>query len=168
MTEHVIIVDEKDNQIGIGEKLETHRLAKLHRAFSIFIFNSKGHMMLQKRAITKYHGGGLWTNACCGHPRPNEDLMAAMKRRLREEMGFECKLEKMFDYIYKVPLDKGMNEHEFLHVYKGVYDGVPKLTPEEADGWKWSSLQDLREDVKSDPEIYTPWFKLSIERINLG
>ena len=165
MIEHVILVDEKDKQIGIGEKLETHRLAKLHRAFSILIYNTKGEMMLQLRAKTKYHGGGLWTNACCGHPRPGETVEQAASRRLKEEMGFECKLEKMFDYIYKVPLDKGMHEHEFLHVYKGIYDGVPKLNPEEADGWKWISMRDLKEDTKKNPENYTPWFKLSLERL---
>jgi len=165
MIEHVILVDEQDNQIGIGEKLETHQLAKLHRAFSIFIYNSKGNMMLQLRAKTKYHGGGLWTNACCGHPRPGEDLMAAMKRRLREEMGFECQLTKMLDYIYKVPLDKGMHEHEFLHVYKGTYDGIPKLNPEEADGWKWMPIEDIKADIKKYPENYTPWFKLSMEKV---
>jgi len=165
MIEHVILVDEKDNQIGIGEKLETHRLAKLHRAFSILIYNTKGDMMLQLRAKTKYHGGGLWTNACCGHPRPGEDLMAAMKRRLREEMGFECSLTKMLDYIYKVPLDKGMHEHEFLHVYKGIYDGVPKLNPEEANNWKLISMKELREDIKKNAQNYTPWFKLSMEKL---
>ncbi len=165
MIEHIILVDKEDMQVGVGEKLDTHRKGILHRAFSVFIFNSKGEMMLQKRAVTKYHGGGLWTNACCGHPRPGEDLMAAMKRRLKEEMGFECKLEKMFDYIYKVDLDKGMMEHEFLHVYKGVFDGVPKLNPEEADDWKWMSLQDVKSDVKNNPDMYTPWFKLSLERL---
>lgn len=165
MIEHVILVDEKDNPIGIGEKLEVHRLAKLHRAFSILIYNSKGKMMLQLRAKTKYHGGGLWTNACCGHPRPGEDLMAAMTRRLREEMGFECQLTKMLDYIYKVPLDKGMHEHEFLHVYKGTYDGTPKLNPEEADGWKWMPVDDIKADIMMHPENYTPWFKLSMDRL---
>lgn len=165
MTEFVILVDEKDNQIGTGEKLDTHRQAKLHRAFSIFVFNSKGEMMLQLRAKTKYHGGGLWTNVCCGHPRPGEPVEQAAIRRLKEEMGFECQLTKIFDYIYKVPLDKDMNEHEFLHVFKGTFDGVPKLNPEEADDWKWISMNDLREDMKKNPQNYTPWFKLSMERL---
>jgi isopentenyl-diphosphate delta-isomerase len=165
MTENVILVDENDSQIGIGEKLETHRLAKLHRAFSVLIYNTKGEMMLQLRAKTKYHGGGLWTNACCGHPRPNEDLMAAMKRRLGEEMGFECELKKVFDYVYMVPLDKGMNEHEFLHVYKGIYDGIPNLNRDEAEGWKWISMKELRKDIKNNPQNYTPWFRLSMEKL---
>jgi isopentenyl-diphosphate delta-isomerase len=165
MTEFVILVDEKDNQIGTGEKLDTHKKGILHRAFSIIIYNTKGEMMLQLRAKTKYHGGGLWTNACCGHPRPGEDLMAAMKRRLREEMGFECELTKMFEYIYQVKLDKGMTEHEFLHVFKGTFDGVPNLNPEEADDWKWISMKDLKTDMKKNPQNYTPWFKLSMARL---
>jgi isopentenyl-diphosphate delta-isomerase len=165
MTEFVILVDEKDNQIGTGEKLETHRQAKLHRAFSILIYNSKGEMMLQLRAKTKYHGGDLWTNVCCGHPRPGEAVEQAAHRRLKEEMGFDCPLTKIFDYIYKVSLDKGMNEHEFLHVFKGIFDGVPKLNPEEADDWKWVSMKDLREDMGKNPQNYTPWFKLSMEKI---
>ena len=163
MTEVVILVDEKDKQVGVGEKLETHRKGILHRGFSVFIFNSKGEMMLQKRAMTKYHGAGLWSNACCGHPRPNEDLMVAMKRRLREEMGFGCELQRMFEYVYKVNLDKGMMEHEFLHVYKGVFDGTPKVNPEEADDWKWISMEELRDDLKKHFEKYSAWFKLSLK-----
>ncbi len=166
MNEEVILVNKEDKELGAGEKLDIHRKGLLHRAFSIFIFNSKGEMMLQKRALTKYHGAGLWSNACCGHPRPNEDLIAAMKRRLMEEMGFECVFERMFDYIYQVKLDKGMMEHEFLHVYKGVFDGIPKINPEEADGWKWISMAELREDIKKHPDKYSPWFKLSLERLN--
>lgn len=164
MTEFVVLVDEKDKQIGTGEKLETHRKGILHRGFSIFIFNSKGEMMLQKRAMTKYHCAGLWSNACCGHPRPNEGLMAAMRRRLREEMGFDCNLERMFEFIYEVKLDKGMMEHEFLHVYKGVFDGSPKVNPEEADDWKWVSVNLLREDMRKNPSMYSPWFKLAMEK----
>ncbi len=165
MNELVILVDEKDNQIGTGEKLETHRKGILHRAFSIFVFNSKGEMMLQKRASTKYHSGGLWTNICCGHQRPTETLENAAKRRLMEENGFQCELTKMFEYIYKVELDKGMTEHEFLHVFKGVFDGVPTLNPEEADDWKWISLSDLKKDLKENPGKYAPWFKLSMKRL---
>jgi isopentenyl-diphosphate delta-isomerase len=166
MREEVILVDDKDRQVGAGEKLDTHRKGILHRGFSIFIFNSKGEMMLQKRAMMKYHGAGLWSNACCGHPRPGEDLMSAMKRRLREEMGFECKLERMFDFIYKVQLDKGMMEHEFLHVYKGIFDGVPKVNPDEADDWKWVSMDDLRKDMGENPDSYSAWFKLSMEKLD--
>ena len=165
MTEQVILVDETDNQVGVGEKLETHQQGKLHRAFSIIIFNSKGEMMLQQRAKSKYHCGGLWTNTCCGHPRPSEDLLDAMKRRLQEEMGFTCDLTKMFEYRYTVKFDNGLTENEFLHVYRGTFDGNPVVNPEEADDWNWISLQNVREDVKNHPDRYTHWFKLSLERI---
>ena len=161
----VILVDNKDNQIGVGEKLEIHRQGKLHRAFSIFVFNSKGDMMLQLRAKSKYHCGGLWTNTCCSHPRPGETLESATKRRLKEEMGFGCELKELFSYIYKVDCKNGLTEHEFLHVFKGIYDGNPKINSEEADGWKWMPVSDVKADVKKHPEQYTPWFKLSLERI---
>ncbi len=165
MIEQIILVDKKDNQVGVGEKLDVHIKGSLHRAFSVFIFNSKGEMMLQKRAVTKYHGGGLWTNTCCGHPRPGEDVVSAAMRRLKEEMGFSCYLQKMFDYVYKVKLDKGMTEHEFLHVYRGTFDGKPVLNSAEADGWKWVDVKELKNDIKTNPEIYTPWFKLSMEKL---
>jgi isopentenyl-diphosphate delta-isomerase len=165
MIEQIILVDKNDNQVGVGEKLDVHIKGSLHRAFSVFIFSSKGEMMLQKRAVTKYHGGGLWTNTCCGHPRPGEDVRSAAMRRLKEEMGFSCYLQKMFDYVYKVKLDKGMTEHEFLHVYRGTYDGTPVLNPLEADGWKWVNVQELKNDIKTNPETYTPWFKLSMEKL---
>ncbi len=165
MIEQIILVDKNDNQVGVGEKLDVHIKGSLHRAFSVFIFNSKGELMLQKRAVTKYHGGGLWTNTCCGHPRPDEDVRSAAMRRLKEEMGFSCYLQKMFDYVYKVKLDKGMTEHEFLHVFRGTYDGKPVLNPLEADGWKWVDVKELKNDIKKNPGIYTPWFKLSMEKL---
>ena len=165
MTEQIILVDKEDQQVGTGEKIDVHKKGLLHRAFSVWVFNSKRELMLQQRAKTKYHSGGLWTNTCCGHPRPGESVLTAAKRRLNEEMGFECDLAKMFDYIYKVPLDKGMNEHEFLHVYKGVFNGIPRPNPEEADSWKWVSVEEVRADIKKHPENYTPWFKLSMEKI---
>ena len=161
----IILVDENDNQVGVGEKLEVHRQGRLHRAFSIFVFSSKGELMLQLRATSKYHCGGLWTNTCCSHPRPGETLENAAKRRLKEEMGFNCELKEIFDYIYRVECSNGLIEHEFLHVFKGFYDGEPKVSPEEADGWKWMPLSAVRADVKKHPENYTSWFKLSLERI---
>jgi len=164
MSEHVILVDEKDNQIGTAEKLDAHKKGVLHRAFSIIVFNSNGEMMLQQRAKTKYHSGGLWTNTCCGHPRPNEDLLTAAHRRLKEENGFDCELAKLFEYTYQVKLDKRLTENEFLHVFKGVFDGVPKLNPEEAADWKWISMEDLRKDIELHPENYTQWFKLTLDK----
>jgi len=163
--ESLILVDEKDNQVGTCEKLAAHQQGKLHRAFSILVFNSKGEMMLQRRAKTKYHCGDLWTNTCCGHPRPGEDLLAAARRRLKEEMGFDCELHKLFDYIYKVKLDNGMTEYEFLHVYKGIFDGVPKINPEEADDWKWADVGRIRKAVSLNPIEYSPWFRLTLERL---
>jgi len=165
MREEVILVDAHDEQVGTAEKLDAHRKGILHRAFSILIFNSKGEMMLQQRAKTKYHCGGLWSNACCGHPRPGETVEKAAKRRLMEEMSFVCELSKIFEYVYRVKLDKGMNEHEFLHVYKGVFDGVPKLNPVEADDWKWMDVNELKKDVNLNPKNYSPWFKLTLERL---
>ena len=162
--EHVILVDSNDNPLGIMEKMEAHKNAVLHRAFSVFLFNSNGEMMLQLRAKGKYHSGGLWTNACCGHPKPNESVKEAAQRRLHEEMGIKCGLDKVFHYIYKTPFSNGLTEHEFLHVFKGTAEKEPTLNPQEAEGWKWISIKDIYEDVKRHPERYTAWFKISLEK----
>jgi len=121
--EQVILVNEQDEQVGIMEKMQAHREGKLHRAFSVFIFNNKREMLLQQRALNKYHSGGLWTNACCSHPKPNESTEAAAKRRLKEELGFETTLEKNFDFTYKADFENGLTEYEFDHVFSGVYNG---------------------------------------------
>ncbi|VVB81817.1 Isopentenyl-diphosphate Delta-isomerase [uncultured archaeon] len=163
--ESVILVDENDKELGVGEKLETHQRALLHRAFSILVFNSKGEMMLQQRAKSKYHCGGLWSNACCGHPRPGESLADAAKRRLREEMGFECALQEIKTFIYKVKFDNGLTEHEFLHVFKGLFDGFPKINPAEADDWKWIGMQELKNDIEQNPDKYSYWFKLILRKL---
>ena len=147
--EEIILVDEKDNEVGIGEKLKVHREGKLHRAFSIFIFNPKGEMLLQKRAKTKYHSLGLWTNTCCSHPRPNELLVEAIYRRLKEEMGINCDLKKIFSFVYKADLGE-MTEYEFDHVFIGKFDENPYLNKEEAEDWKWISPGELKKDVKEN------------------
>jgi isopentenyl-diphosphate delta-isomerase len=165
MVEQIILVDEKDTQVGIGEKLDVHQKGLLHRAFSIFIYNSKGEMMLQKRAKSKYHCGGLWTNTVCGHPRPGESLDQAAVRRLYEEMGFRCSLTKVLEYRYTVKFDNGLTENEFLHVYKGFFDGIPKVNPGEADDWKWINVDVLKKDLRENPDNYTYWFKLSMEKL---
>lgn len=162
--EEVILVDENNNQIGTAEKIYAHRHALLHRAFSILIFNKEGEMLLQERASTKYHSGGLWTNACCGHTRPNEPLINAAHRRLGEEMGFDCPLEERFHFIYKVPLDNELSEHEYLTVFKGEYNGNIRPNPEEADGYQWISMQKLKEELETHPKQFTFWFKLIMER----
>lgn len=158
--DEVILVDDKDNQIGTKEKLKAHEDADLHRAFSIFIFNNKGDVMLQRRAITKYHSGGLWTNTCCSHPRPNETTDKAAHRRLREEMGFDCPLTEVFSFIYKVPLDHGLTEHEFDHVFTGIFEDTPIINGDEVEEWKWISPADLIEDMETRPKAYTFWFNL--------
>ena len=165
MEEKVIFVDEYDNEIGKGEKMAAHREGKLHRSFSIFIFNSKSEMLLQKRAKSKYHSGGLWTNTCCGHPRPGEKTQEAAARRLKEEMGFDCDLQEILQFTYKVKLDHGLWEHEFDHAFYGVYDGEIHPNPEEADGFKWVERTALLQDVKEHPERYTEWFKIVLERV---
>jgi len=162
--ENIILVDEKDNEIGIGEKLKVHQEGKLHRAFSIFIFNSKGEMLLQQRARTKYHSPNLWTNACCSHPRPNETLRDATKRRLKEEMGIETELKEVFSFIYKAKIGD-LIEHEFDHVFIGRFDGKVKPNKEEVGDWKWAEPEELRKDIKENPEKYTYWFKMVLGRV---
>lgn len=159
MEEYVILVDEKDNQIGTEEKMQAHKEGKLHRAFSVFVFNSRGQMMLQKRAKSKYHSGGLWTNTCCSHPRLGEDVKAAATRRLKEEMGFTCELKKLYGFIYKTGFENGLMEHELDHVFVGNFNGQPKINAEEVGEWKWIDLNDLKKDMGKNTQNYTFWFK---------
>ena len=156
----VILVDEKDQPIGTMGKLEVHQKALLHRAFSVFIFNEKGEMLLHKRADKKYHSGGLWTNACCSHPRPGEETLTAAQLRLQEEMGFKTELKKAFDFIYKAPFDNGLTEHELDHVMIGYYDENPKINKEEVEDFKWMKLEDVLTDMNEHPNQYTEWFKI--------
>lgn len=159
MHEQLILVNEKDESVGFQEKLKAHELGQLHRAFSIFVFNSAGQLMLQKRALGKYHCGGLWSNTCCGHPRPKEELSEAVHRRLQEEMGFDCVLNDVFEFVYRVKFANGLWEHEYVHIFFGQYDKAPTINPEEADDWKWIDLEELKKDIKLNPEQYTYWFK---------
>lgn len=163
--EKVILVDENDQPVGEMEKLEAHLQARLHRAFSVFVFNDQNELMLQQRAFTKYHSPGLWTNTCCSHPRPGEDLFQAARRRLIEEMGFECSLEKIFDFIYRAELDQGITEHEFDHVLIGRFNGLPVVNPDEVAQWKWMSLDDLQKDLSENPHHYTVWFRIAFDRV---
>lgn len=165
MKEYVILVDENDNEIGLEEKLKAHEDAKLHRAFSIFIFNSKGEMLLQQRACDKYHSGCLWTNATCSHPRPGEKVEQAAHRRLLEEMGFDTELKKAFHFIYKAEFDHGLTEHELDHVFIGYYDGMINLNFEEADDYKWIDLESLQKEMMKSPYNYTVWFKIALDRV---
>lgn len=163
--EQVILVNTNDQPTGTEEKIRAHELALLHRAFSVFVFNSKGELMLQRRALHKYHSPGLWTNTCCSHPRPGEETTQAAHRRLKEEMGFDCPLEWTFSFIYKAPFDNGLTEHEFDHVFFGTYDEEPQINPEEVAEWKWVSMEMLLHDVQLNPRHYTIWFKIALEKI---
>ncbi len=164
-TEKVILVDENDLATGEMEKMEAHQKAVLHRAFSVFIFNNNHELMLQQRALSKYHSPGLWTNTCCSHPRPTENTDAAAHRRLMEEMGFDCEIHKIFDFIYKAKLDQGLTEHEFDHVFAGTFNANPKINHAEVESWKWMHLDDIAADMELDPEKYTVWFKIAFERV---
>ena len=162
-TEKVILVDENDNQVGVMPKLEAHQKGLLHRAFSVFIFNSKYELLLQKRASSKYHSGGLWTNTCCSHPREGEEILDAAKRRLIEEMGIDTSLRKVHDFIYKAELDNDLTEHEFDHVLYGIYNEDPIINKDEADDFKWIDMDSLNEDIKTNGNNYTIWFKIAFE-----
>lgn len=160
MKEDVILVNERDEPQGLMEKMEAHEKGMLHRAFSVFVFNDKNQLLLQQRALTKYHSGGLWTNTCCSHPRSEESVLEAAHRRLQEEMGFDCELKKLTDFIYRAELDKGLIEHEFDHVFVGTWDGTPVLNTEEVASYTWMDVEELEADIASRPELYTVWFKI--------
>lgn len=162
--EQVVLVDEQDNPIGLMEKIEAHEKAVLHRAFSVFVFNDKGELMLQQRAKHKYHSPLLWTNTCCSHQRDGETNLEAGKRRLQEEMGFVCDLEEVFSFIYKASFDNGLTEHELDHVMVGKFNSQPNLNKDEVENYKWMNLEAVKKDVDKNPEKYTAWFKIIFEK----
>ncbi len=162
--ERVILVNEKDEQIGLMPKMEAHEKALLHRAFSVFVFNQKNELMLQQRAAHKYHSPLLWANTCCSHQRDGETNIDAGKRRLHEEMGFVTELENTVSFIYKAPFDNGLTEHEFDHIMIGNYENEPVINPDEVAAWKWMPLEDVKIDMKAQPEIYTEWFKIIFDK----
>lgn len=161
----VILVDENDRPIGTMEKMEVHEKALLHRAFSVFIFNDKGEMLLQKRAAAKYHSGGLWTNACCSHPRPGTDTISAANQRLKEEMGFSATLQKIFDFVYRAPYDNGLTEHEFDHVLLGIYTGKITPNPSEVADFCFKPMDEIRESLQLHANKYTAWFKIAFPKL---
>ena len=163
MEEQVILVNEKDEPIGLMGKMEAHEKGLLHRAFSVFVFNSKQEVLLQQRAACKYHSPNLWTNTCCSHPRAGETNQQAGERRLQEEMGLQVPLQEVFSFIYKAPFDNGLTEHEYDHVLIGYSDAQPQINPEEVASWKWLSLEAIKEDILQEPERYTAWFKIIFE-----
>ncbi|WP_339917658.1 isopentenyl-diphosphate Delta-isomerase [Yeosuana marina] len=162
--ENVILVNENDEQIGLMPKMEAHEKALLHRAFSVFVFNSKNQLMLQQRALDKYHSPGLWTNTCCSHQREGESNIQAGMRRLQEEMGFVVDLQESISFIYKAPFDNGLTEHEYDHIVIGKYNGTPEINPDEVADWKWMSLEDVKNDMVKNPQLYTEWFKIIFEK----
>ena len=164
-TSQVILVNEKDRPVGLAEKMEAHQKGLLHRAFSVFIFNSKGEMLLQQRALHKYHSGGLWTNACCSHPYPDEDVHVAALRRLNEELGFQTPLQKAFQFIYHAEFSNGLTEHEFDHVFAGIYDGPIHANAEEVCDYCYKDIQEIRDSLRSHPEKFTTWFHIAFPKI---
>lgn len=167
MTETIILVDKNDKEIGFEEKIKAHENGgKLHRAFSVFIFNSKGEMLLQLRSRKKHHFGGLWTNACCSHPRKGENTIDAAHRKLRQELGFDTKLKEIFSFIYhEADENSELSEYEFDHVFIGNFNGKLKPDPEEIDDFKWIRIDDLKKDMQNNSHNFTPWFKMAIDRV---
>jgi isopentenyl-diphosphate Delta-isomerase len=161
----VILVDVNDRQTGTMEKMEAHEKGLLHRAFSIFIFNAKGEMLLQQRAMNKYHCGGLWTNACCSHPYPEEETIKAAERRLKEELGFHTAIEKVFDFVYKADFDNGLTEHEFDHVFVGEYDDKIDANKEEVLDFCYKNMQEIQQNLETHPQKYTAWFRIAFPKI---
>ena len=162
--EQVILVNQDNEQIGTMPKMEAHEKAVLHRAFSVFIVNDNGDIMLQQRAASKYHSPLLWTNTCCSHQRVGESNIEAGKRRLQEEMGFQAELKELFSFIYKAPFDNGLTEHEYDHVMLGSFNSEPNINPDEVEAWKWMSPEAVKEDISKNPHDYTAWFKIIFDK----
>lgn len=165
MEDRVILVDENDHETGSMEKMEAHVLGRLHRAFSVFIFNSKGQLLLQQRALDKYHSGGRWTNTCCSHPRTGEDTEQAAHRRLYEEMGMRCKLKHAFSFIYEAIVNETLIEHEYDHVYFGESDELPGINTAEVAAFTYMQLDELKQDIAGHPEKYTEWLKICLGKV---
>jgi len=163
--EYVILVTKDDKPLGTMEKMEAHEQAKLHRAFSVFIFNSQGELLLQQRASDKYHSPLLWTNTVCSHPRQGEKTIDAAHRRISEEMGFDCDFEEAFSFVYRAKVGQGLTEHEFDHVFIGTSDNVPSPNVDEVESWKYIKLETLEVDVKENPDDYTVWFKIALAEV---
>jgi isopentenyl-diphosphate Delta-isomerase len=165
MEDRVILVDESDREIGSAGKLEAHRDGKLHRAFSIFVFNSEGQLLLQKRSMKKYHSDGLWSNTCCSHPQPGEKMETEVLRKLQQEMGFQCELQWIFRFAYRIQFKNNLIENEIDHVFIGRFDGSPSPNPDEVDGWKWMDLEAVVKDVKLHPYTYSYWLTICLDQV---
>lgn len=165
MEQPVLLVNERDEPVGTMEKMEAHRRGILHRAFSVFIFDRSGRMLLQQRAAGKYHGGGLWTNTCCSHPYPEEPVATAAVRRLQEEMGFTAPLEKIFHFTYRAEVENSLIEHEYDHVFAGEFEGTVAMNPDEVADFRYLSMPELKEALATEPKAFTSWFRLAFPRI---
>lgn len=166
MNDLLILVDENDNEVGVMDKLTVHQTSSLHRAFSVFIFNSAGQLLLQQRADEKYHSAGLWSNTCCSHPVKGEDMSETIARRLDEEMGMQCEVEFKFSFIYRTELENGLSEHEFDHVYFGMTDDLPQPNPHEVKNWTYISLGELEDQIKLNPSKYSAWLKICLPKVS--
>lgn len=165
MVEKVVLVTEQDLEIGVADKRLAHSEGRLHRAFSVLTFNSKNELLRQRRARDKYHSGGLWSNTCCGHPRPDEPLESAAHRRLYEEMGFDCSLRKVLSFLYKAEFGNGVIEYEFDHVFVGEFNGIPRSNSIEVMAWDWMNLQQVRKALKTSPDQHTVWLPMILDRL---
>jgi len=165
MNDWVVLVDEADNEVGTMEKMEAHEKALLHRAFSVFVFNTRGEMLLQQRAFSKYHSPGLWTNTCCSHPRPGEAVSDAALRRLGEELGFTTHINKVFHFTYKAAFDNGLTEHEFDHVFTGTYEGAMQLNADEVKAVAYLPMEEISRLIENRPQEYTEWFKIAFPHV---
>ncbi len=163
--EYVILVNKNDLPLGTMEKMEAHERGVLHRAFSIFIFNNEGKLLLQRRALEKYHSPGLWTNTVCSHPRAGEKTIEAAHRRLNEEMGFDCELKELFSFVYNANVGDGLREHEYDHVFIGFSNTIPKPNPDEVGDWKYMDFDEVYQSVEKNPEQYTVWFKIALKEM---
>lgn len=167
MEDAVILVDEHDNELGTMPKLEAHITGTLHRAFSLFIFNSEQQLLIQQRAISKYHSGGLWANTCCSHPRPNEPLLNAIHRRLDEEFGMRCDMQSIGNVLYNEQVTDNLIEHEYDHLFLGFSDDTPQYNPDEIMNYRWISLEKLYQDIKNNPQNYSVWFRYILNRMGI-
>lgn len=162
---NIILVDDNDKQIGVGEKMDVHHKGLLHRAFSVLVFNDEKEVLIQRRALEKYHCGGLWANTCCSHPLPNEETLEAAHRRLQEEMGFDCELKEKFVFQYRAEFENDLIENEIDHVFFGKWNGVPKLNPEEVSEYRWISLKNLSKEIEKKTQDFAPWFLILCENL---
>jgi isopentenyl-diphosphate Delta-isomerase len=165
MNEQVILVDSNDTPVGVCEKQAAHEAGVLHRAFSVFLFDGSGRMLLQRRASAKYHSGGLWSNTCCSHPQPGEDTVAAAQRRLAEEMGIDCRVDSLFSFVYRAPVGNGLVEHEYDHVFTGRFDGQPVPDTAEVEDWRWITYGELRRMLRERPHEFTTWFRIAFDEM---